>query len=174
MARETRRLQRQYSALSDLTAQVDVHTGVLGAILVGSMVDGGTDALSDVDCIIVTDNDAFRAVWADRCALHGGTVTVCWDYSDPLGPPDSGAHKWLDHNLVLVDCLITAAASGVRLAPPYRVVAGPPDVPSHLESRPPIERAEMRGVDVDLIPDLQVEIAYDILKAVVRREREAR
>ncbi len=174
MAPEEKPLQRQHAALSDLAARVEAHPGLLGAILIGSMVADGTDALSDLDCIVVTDPDAFQSVWADRCSLHDGAVAACWDHSDPHGPLDTGAHKWLDSNLVLVECLITAAASGVRLAPPYRVVAGPPDLASCLQPRPPVERDEMRGVDRHLVRGLDIETAYDLLKEVVRRNRERR
>jgi hypothetical protein len=105
-------------ALSSLHSRVDVHPDLRGAVLVGSMVTGKTDALSDIDCIVITANGAFDDVWADRCTLHEPDVTACWDGSE-LGPANAGAHKWLDSNLAFVECLITAPNSGVRLAPPH-------------------------------------------------------
>jgi hypothetical protein len=173
MGSTPRPLRRQQAALADLVARAEAHPSVLGAILIGSLVAGGRDALSDVDCIVVTDPDAFQVVWADRCSLHDSAVTVCWDYDDPHGPPDTGAHKWLDSQLVLVECLITAAGSDVRLAPPNRVVVGPADLVSHLDARPPVDRAEMREADTSLLHDLDVETAYDLLKDAVRRTRPA-
>jgi hypothetical protein len=163
--------ERQRDALSALCARIEAHAGLLGAVLVGSMVTGKSDALSDLDCIVVTANGAFGDVWADRCCLHELSVTVCWDHWEE-SPADSGAHKWLDSNLILVECLITAPNSGVRLAPPHRVVAGPDDVVAYLEPRPPVNRGEMRGIPAGLIREVDVETAYDILKEAVRRHRQ--
>lgn len=162
---------RQREALSSLRSRVEAHPGLLGAVLVGSMVTGKADAFSDIDCILVTGIGAFDDVWDDRCSLHEPTVPVCWDDCES-SPSDTGAHKWFDSNAVLVECLITAPNSGVRLAPPHRVVAGPDGVTSYLEPRPPVERSEMRGVPVDLTRDVDVETAYDILKEAVRRHRQ--
>ncbi len=118
---------RQREALSALRSRVEAHPDLLGAVLVGSTVTGKTDALSDIDCILVTGIGAFDDVWHDRCLLHDPTVPVCWDRCES-SPSDTGAHKWLDSNVVLVECLITAPNSGVRLASPHRVVAGRGDV----------------------------------------------
>jgi hypothetical protein len=65
----------------------------------------------------------------------------------------------------LVECLLAAPTSGVRLAPPYRVVAGDPGLAGRFTARPPIQRAEL-GQDVH-----PVERAYDQLKEVLRSHR---
>lgn len=164
--------KRQATALAALASALEEHPNVLGALLVGSLARGGGDALSDIDCIVVTSQGAFDEVWHSRCSLHGSTVTTCWDHTDEGGPPDARAHKWLDDNLVLVECLITTPASGVRLAPPHRVLTGPDDLATHLEARPPIERDEMTAVGDRFARDLDVETAYDLLKDAVRRRRD--
>jgi hypothetical protein len=66
----------------------------------------------------------------------------------------------------LVECLLAAPDSGVRLASPYRVVAGEPGLADRFGVRPPIQRAEL---SMDVHP---VEHAYDQLKEVIRAHRQ--
>jgi hypothetical protein len=69
-------------------------------------------------------------------------------------------------DLVLVECLLAAPASGVRLAAPYRVVAGEAELADRFTARSPIQRTEM---GLELHP---VERAFDELKEVIRTHRQ--
>jgi hypothetical protein len=51
-----------------------------------------------------------------------------------------GAHKWVTNDLVLVECLLAASDSGVRLAPPYRAVAGEPGLAERFTAAHPSSR----------------------------------
>jgi hypothetical protein len=73
--------------------------------------------------VLVVSEGGFDAAWAAREALHGDAALVCWDQRDP-GFDRAGAHKWITRDLVLVECLLATADSGVRLARPAAVVAG--------------------------------------------------
>lgn len=87
-----------------------------------------------------------------------------WDETHD-GFPEAGAHKWLTGGVVLVECLIAAPSSGVRLAEPYLVVAGDDRIASMLKARPPISRDEMGATGSE------VENCYDALKIAVRDAR---
>ncbi len=71
-----------------------------------------------------------------------------------------------DLDLVLVECLLATASSGVRLAEPAAVLAGDRGLLDRFPRRPPVTRAEMAAHPLDLHP---VERAYDQLKEAVRR-----
>ena len=76
--------------------------------------------------------------------------------------PEAAAHKWISHDVVLVESFICTRSSGVRLAPPHVVLAGPLNLARLLSARAAIDRSEM-------IPTGNVvEDAYDALKVAVR------
>jgi hypothetical protein len=106
----------------------------------------------------------FAQAWQQRTALQVTGAMVWWDHH--LIPGQMGTHKWVTDDLVLVECLLAAPASGVRLASPYRVVAGEPELADRFTARSPIQRTEM-GLDVH-----PVERAFDELKQVIRTHRQ--
>jgi len=154
---------RQLATLAALIEHVNASSRLDGAILLGSFAQGTPDAASDLDLIVCVPDSRFAEAWQQRTALQVTGAMVWWDQH--LIPDRVGAHKWITNDLVLVECLLAAPDSGVRLASPYRVVAGDPGLAERFTARPPIQRAEL-GLDVHL-----VERAYDQLKEVIRSHR---
>jgi hypothetical protein len=114
--------------------------------------------------VLVAPEGGFEAAWAARATLRDGPAVVAWDQRDP-GFAQAGAHKWITGELVLVECLLATATSGVRLAEPAVVLAGDPGLLDRFPRRPPITRAEMAAHPADVHP---VERAYDQFKTSVR------
>ena len=161
---EKARRLRQWPVLANVVRAIDESPDFLGGLLLGSLVTGSADELSDIDLIAVVPNGGFSSAWDARGRLHGDEPLATWDEMSP-GVPEAGAHKWLSRDLVLVECLIATATSGVRLAEPYAVVAGDAEIAHTLTRRPPISRSEMRPTAS------QVENCYDAFKAAVREVR---
>jgi hypothetical protein len=159
---------RQLPTLAALLEHIAAAVSLDGAILLGSFAGGTPDAASDLDLIVCVGEGYFATAWQDRAAMRVTGAMVWWDQD--LVSDRMGTHKWITDDLVLVECLLAAPASGVRLATPHRVVVGDPALAERFVARPPIERAEL-GADVH-----PVERAYDQLKQVIRshgRERAA-
>jgi hypothetical protein len=154
---------RQLATLAALIEHINASSWLDGAILIGSFAQGAPDAASDLDLIVCVRDGHFAEAWQQRTALHVTGAMVWWDQQ--FVPDRVGAHKWVADDLVLVECLLAAPDSGVRLASPYRVVAGDPGLAERFTARPPIQRAEL-GLDVH-----PVERAYDQLKEVIRSHR---
>jgi hypothetical protein len=114
------------------------------AILLGSFAHGTPDAAGDLDLIVCVRDGHFATAWQQRTALQV-TGAMVWDQH--LVPDRVGAHKWVTNDLTMVECLLAAPDSGVRLASPWRVVAGDPELADRFTARPPISRAEL-GTDV--------------------------
>jgi hypothetical protein len=72
----------------------------------------------------------FAEAWQRRTVLQVTGAMVWWD--GQLVPHQAGAHKWVTEDLVLVERLLAAPGSGVRLASPSRVVAGEPGLADRL------------------------------------------
>jgi hypothetical protein len=123
---------RQRAALDDIVARVERAPHLLGAVLIGSLTDGG-DALSDVDLIVVASAGMFATPWRERCALHPDGILVCWDVGGEDGAV-VGAHKWVTADVVLVEALLTEPTGGARLAPPHAVLVGPSDLATTLRA----------------------------------------
>jgi hypothetical protein len=155
---------RQSATLAALLEHVTASSMLDGAILLGSFARGTPDAVSDLDLLVCVRDGHFAAAWRQRTALQVTGAMVWWDQH--LVPDRVGAHKWVTNDLVLVECLLAAPNSGVRLAPPYRVVAGDPGLAERFTTRPPIQRTEL-GLDIH-----PVERAYDQLKEVIRSHRQ--
>lgn len=152
---------RQRSVLGGLARLVEESPNYEAAILLGSFAAGTADHLSDLDLLLVVQDGRFEKAWEERIALHVTDAIVAWDVGDPT-EGNLAAHKWLTSDLVLVECLIATAQSGVRLAEPHVVIAGLPQAVERVEGRPPISRDEFTGA---VHP---VEQAYDRLKGAVR------
>jgi hypothetical protein len=155
---------RQLTTLTALLEHITASSVLDGAVLLGSFAHGTPDAASDLDLIVCVRDGHFATAWRQRTALQVTGAMVWWDQH--LVPDRVGAHKWVTNDLVLVECLLAAPDSGVRLASPYRVVAGEPGLAEWFTARPPIQRAEL-GIDVH-----PVERAYDQLKEVIRSHRQ--
>lgn len=156
---------RQWATLDALAERIGATGSLDGAIVVGSFAEGSPDAASDLDLVVCVGPGRFDDAWRGRTALHTTGAVAWWDAS--VVPGESGAHKWVTDDLVLVECLF-AAPGGVRLAPPWRVVAGGADLAERFAPRPPVPRSEM-GADVH-----PVERAYDELKEALRASRSVR
>lgn len=143
---------------------VDESPALHGLVLVGSLVTGDIDPLSDVDALVIARDGRFEEAWAARNGLEGGESVVSWDRRSPE-MAEAGAHKWMTNDLVLMDCLLATATSGVRLAEPFEVLVGPADLATRIPSRPPIARGEMA------LTGHPIEDAYDELKMAIRRAR---
>ena len=160
----TARQARQWPTLERLIEHVEASPDLDGAILLGSFARGEVDALSDLDLVLAVPEGGFEAAWAVRATLHAGPTVASWDQRDP-GFAQAGAHKWITGELVLVECLLATATSGVRLAPPAVVLAGDPGLLDRFPTRPPITRAEVEAHPADVHP---LERAYDEFKRSVR------
>jgi hypothetical protein len=152
---------RQERTLAALIERIAGSPWLDGAILVGSMAAGRADAISDVDLIVSVRAGAFESAWQDRHQLRAAGAILWWDVA-PEPEREVAAHKWLTDDLVLVEALFAGPTSGVRLAPPWRVVAGDAALPDRFDRRPPIQRTEM-GENVH-----PVERTFDDLKATLR------
>jgi Nucleotidyltransferase domain len=152
---------RHAACLQQIAARTAGTPGVSAVILVGSLAAGTADPLSDIDLLLVTGERAFGDVWADRHGLHAADVVACWDPATP-GTADIGAHCWVGADGLMVEALVFAPASGVRVAAPALVVCGDPELLARLPRRPPIDQAEMTG------PHHPIDAAYDAFKAACR------
>jgi hypothetical protein len=156
---ETVRGLRQWPTLEALAEYVGQVQLFLGALLIGSFARGTADDMSDLDLILVSRDEGFEDIWQHRQDLHVTGALAAWD---ERFQKRCGAHKWLTRDCVFVECLIAAPSSGVKLAAPFVVVTGEPNLPTRLEQRSPILRAEMGQAQHP------VERAYDELKRTVR------
>jgi predicted nucleotidyltransferase len=134
------RTLRQWPTLEALVGQVTRMGPFLGALLIGSFARGTADEVSDLDLILVCDEAHFDEAWDRRRELHRETVLAAWD-DDPAR--QCGAHRWLTHDLVLVECLIATPSSRARLAEPFVVTAGDPSSPTCSSGAPPVSRFDM-------------------------------
>jgi predicted nucleotidyltransferase len=157
-----------------LAARVEASPVLDALLLLGSLARGEGDAVSDVDAIVVVMEGRFDAAWATREELEGGEAIVAWDDLE-RGRPEIAGHKWLTRDLVLVECLLATPSSGVRLADPFRVVAGDSSVPERMTRRPPFDRLELDAYVADREAegyDLhEIEQAYAALTRAVRQAR---
>jgi hypothetical protein len=158
------RRSRQWPALERLRAHVEVTPALAGMILVGSFARGKVDPLSDLDVVLVVPDGGFDAAWAAREELHADAALVCWDQVDP-GSEEAGAHKWITRDLVLIECLLATATSGVRLARPATVLAGDAGLAERFPGRLPVSADELAAEPRRIHA---VERAYDELKAAAR------
>lgn len=135
---------------------------VLGALLVGSMAAGTADAASDIDLIVCAHPGRFEQAWRHRNDLHAPGALICWD-DGRQSDREIGAHRWVTTDVVLVEALFATPHSGVRVAEPWKVIAGDASVASLFPARPPIDRAEF-----DLAAAHPVDRAFTELKAALR------
>jgi hypothetical protein len=164
---------RQQRVLDELARRIEATHALEGAMVIGSFAAGTADDVSDLDLIVVVANGRFGEAWAARGELEGDETLVAWDAVDPAHP-EIGAHKWLTMDMVLVECLLATPSSGVRLAEPFRVLAGDASLPDRLTRRPPIARAEVEAFAEELetagrVHD--VERAYHTLAKAIRAAR---
>lgn len=133
-----------------------------GIVVIGSLAGPDADAASDVDLVVVVAEGRFADASSERTSLHRTGALVAWDHR-PDPAREVAAHKWFTTDLVLVEALVATPSSGVRLAPPFRVLVGGESAAARLASRPPVERAEMEGTGLH-----PAEAAYDALKRALR------
>jgi hypothetical protein len=125
---------RQEQALAAISERLAGFPGVLGALVVGSLASGAADAASDVDLIVCARPGGFASAWQHRHDLHASGALVCWD--DGLqASPQAGVHRWVTPDMVLVEVLFAAPGGGVRLASPWRLIAGNPHTASSFPPR---------------------------------------
>lgn len=158
---------RHRAAVEEVLGAMTSDPDLLGILLLGSFAAGTADALSDLDLLLVVEDDGFERVWEKRALLHRPAL-FAWDLF--AGERPVGAHKWLTSELVLVECLIAEPGSGVRLAEPFVRLSGPVDLPDRLTRRAPILRGEVTG---GAIEGNMVEALYDAFKHYVREAAEA-
>lgn len=154
---------RQRATLTKIVAAVTPAWWLDALLVVGSLAADAADALSDIDLLVIVRDGQFEQAWDDRGSLRVGDVLYAWDQRSPEAA-EVGAHRWLTNDLVLVEALIATPSSGVRLAEPWRLLAGDRDASSRLIRRPPIDRREMGGTKPH-----PVEAAYDEFKSRIRR-----
>jgi predicted nucleotidyltransferase len=155
---------RQQAALAAITRQLAAASDVMGALVVGSLAAGTADAASDIDLIICTRPGRFADAWACRHELrHATGALVSWD-DQRQAATEIAVHRWVTPDLVLVEALFAAPGSGARLAQPWTLIAGEPEVAAVFPARPPINRSEMNRAAAH-----PVDQAFDDLKAALRR-----
>jgi hypothetical protein len=153
---------RQQVALAAITRQLAAAPDVLGALVVGSLAAGSADAASDIDLIICTRPGRFADAWASRHQLHATGALAAWDEQRETAK-QIAVHRWMTRDFVLVEALYAAPGSGARLAQPWTLITGEPEVAAAFTARPPIDRSEMNRAHHP------VEQAYDDLKVALRR-----
>jgi hypothetical protein len=156
--------ERQQRYLNLLREQVTALPWVEVVVVIGSLASDRGDAVSDVDLLVGVRERAFDAAWRERERLRVTGTLCCWDHRYD-GAAGAGTHKWLSADAVLVEVLIGVSTSGIRLAPPWRVLAGDPRAAERWPARPPVRRAEVAGGTAGLHP---VEAAYDEFKTRLR------
>jgi predicted nucleotidyltransferase len=151
---------RQDALLERLSEYVEGSADIGTLVLVGSFANRAADALSDLDLFFITYQGRFEGAWHRRRDLHVTGAIVEWD----LDPPGAavGGHRWLSPDLVLVEAVISGPDGGGRLAEPFRLVRGDPQLLKWFPRREPDEADEMTAVDHP------VDIAYDAFKKAVR------
>jgi hypothetical protein len=154
---------RQQAALAAITRQLAAAPDVLGALVVGSLAAGSADAASDIDLIICTRPGRFAEAWERRHQLHATGALVSWDDQRHTAA-QIAVHRWVTPDFVLVEALYAAPGSGARLARPWTLITGEPEVAAAFTARPPIDRSEMNRDAAH-----PVEQAYDDLKVALRR-----
>jgi len=154
--------ERQREELGRIAARARDRPWLDAVLLVGSLAADTADALSDVDLLVVVRDGRFDEAWAERAVLQSEDALFAWDQRDDPNR-EIGAHRWLSGDVVLVEALFGTPSSGMRLAPPWSVLAGAPDAAARLIPRPPIERTEMGHSAAH-----PVEAAYDEFKMRLR------
>jgi hypothetical protein len=155
--------ERQQRFLDRLRRRVADLPWVAAVVVIGSLASDLADGVSDVDLLVGVHDGAFDQAWRNRDRLRVTGAVHNWDHwlDEPNG---AGTHKWLTSDIVLVEALIGVPASGIRLAPPWRVLAGDPRVADRGPARPPISRTEAGPGALH-----PVEVAYDDFKERLRR-----
>ena len=164
---------RQEAVIVRLARTVEAMPALEGAILIGSFAADTADEISDVDVIAIVSEGRFDEAWDGRSDLEASEALVAWDAVDPQHAEIRG-HKWLTKDMVLVDCLLATPSSGVRLANPFRVLAGGSSLPDRLTRRQPIVRAEVEAFADELEAAGRVhdaERAYHALANTIRAAR---
>jgi hypothetical protein len=164
---------RQEAVIARIALTVEAMPALEGAILIGSFAAHTADHVSDVDVIAIVAEGQFDEAWDGRSDLERCDALVAWDAVDPQHP-EIGGHKWLTQDIVLVDCLLATPSSGVRLAEPFRVLAGDASLADRLTRRQTIARAEVESFADELeaaghVHD--VERAYHALAKTIRAAR---
>jgi predicted nucleotidyltransferase len=164
---------RQEGVIARFAGRIEASPVLAGAILIGSFAADTADEVSDVDVIVVVDEGRFDEAWEDRSELEGSEALVAWDVVDSKHS-EIGGHKWLTADMVLVDCLVATPSSRVRLADPFRVLAGDVSLSDRLTHRQPIARAEVEAFAEELEAAGSVhdtERAYHALVKTIRAAR---
>lgn len=154
---------RQQAVLAAIIRQLAAAADVLGALVLGSLAAGTADAASDIDLIICTRPGRFAAAWAGRHELHATGALVSWDEHRQTAT-EIAVHRWVTPDFVLVEALYAAPGSGARLAQPWTLITGEPDVAAAFPARPRIDRSEMNQDTAH-----PVDQAFDDLKLALRR-----
>lgn len=153
---------RQWAELQRIATKVSDDSAYLGLILIGSFASGTCDSLSDIDLIVAVHDGMFDEAWRRRKTLREAPVTAAWDVRKEQFT-EAASHKWVTHDVILVECFLATPTSGARVADPAHVIVGEPDLLDQYPRRGPIHRSEMRG------QPHPVERAYDDLKALLRK-----
>jgi predicted nucleotidyltransferase len=152
---------RQDGLLERLGDYVEASPAIGTLVVVGSFAAGNADAVSDLDLFFVTYPDRFEDAWNHRHELHVTGALVEWDVLEPASQR-VGGHRWLSLDLVLVEAVISESDGGGRIAEPFRLVRGDPELLDQFPRREAIDVNEMsaNGHPID--------VAYDAFKQAVR------
>jgi predicted nucleotidyltransferase len=164
--------RRQWPVVLETVERAKGLPGFTAAILIGSFAAGTADDLSDVDLIFAVADGSFGDAWARRAELRSDGAVFSWDVR-PEPEREVAAHKWITHDLVLVEAVIAAPAERARLADPHRIVAGDAAAVGGFLRIPPIERADLADYAAQMqreghTPDVQ--IRYEALIRALRKE----
>lgn len=162
---------RLWPVLAEAVRRIEARAELFeGAVLMGSLVEGGGDDLSDVDLLAVVAEGRFADAWAARGELSTGALCA-WDHVQG-DDREVAARKWLTRDLVKVECLLATPSSGMRLAEPVAVLAGDASLPDRFVRTGPIPREEIEAYARDLRDTgkvHEVEALYGDLKTALRR-----
>jgi predicted nucleotidyltransferase len=162
---------RLWPVLAQLVERIRVRSELFdGAILMGSLVEGRGDDLSDIDLMAVVHEGRFADAWAARGELSDGSL-YAWDHVEGEDREVKG-RKWLTRDLVKVECLIATPSSGMRLAEPIAIVVGDGTLPDRFTRTGPIDRDELEAYaqeQRDAGAVHEVEARYGDLKRALRR-----
>jgi hypothetical protein len=160
---------RQRAVVDRIGERIAVIPQFAAAILIGSLAAGTAAAASDVDLIVCPAGGQFAAAWARRADLHVTGALVCWDNAR-TEVAGIAAHRWVTDDMVYVEALFGEPDTGIRLAPPWRLIAGDRRLAGRYPKRPPIDRAAEFSGRQAAHP---VDLAFEDLKAALRSEARA-
>jgi hypothetical protein len=130
--------RRQDALLKRLSEHVEDSVAFGALVVVGSFASRTADAVSDLDLFFITYRGRFKDVWNRRRDLHVTGEIVEWDLLN-ANADAVGGHRWISPDLVLVEAVISEPDGGGRIAEPFELVTGDPQLLKGFPRRKPVD-----------------------------------